>query len=54
MGHSPWGPKELDMTERLTHPHTHNGRRKRSRDPYADVRSGGGSPKEENREFIKA
>ena len=23
MGYSPWGPKELDMTERLTHTHTY-------------------------------
>ena len=22
-GYSPWGHKELDMTERLTHKHTH-------------------------------
>ena len=24
-GYSPWGPKELDMTERGTHTHTLNG-----------------------------
>ena len=23
MGYSPWGPKELDTTEQLTHTHTH-------------------------------
>ena len=23
MGHSPWGHKELDTTEQLTHTHTH-------------------------------
>ena len=23
MGYSPWGHKELDTTERLTHTHTH-------------------------------
>ena len=23
MGYSPWGRKELDTTERLTHTHTH-------------------------------
>ena len=23
MGYSPWGSKELDTTERLTHTHTH-------------------------------
>ena len=25
MGYSPWGPKEWDTAERLTHTHTHSG-----------------------------
>ena len=25
LGYSPWGRKELDMTERLTQTHTHTG-----------------------------
>ena len=26
MGYSPWGPKESDMTEQLTHNHTHTAK----------------------------
>ena len=37
MGYSPWGHKELDTTERLTHTHTHQKQGDRPLFTYSPV-----------------